>query len=456
MFIARDNELKQLTDSISSGGKAALVYGKRRVGKTSLIKEALKAQEKKVIYYECLRGTIKENIEEFTKILKAEKILTFNTAFESFQDIFAFLNTLPAEFAVVFDEYPYLSTFTDTKIIDSVFQSIIDNHLNNISLVLSGSQISIMKDFMSESNALYGRFSTVIHLRELSYKDAALFYPSKSVYEKLAFYSVFGGSPFVLRELNENETLEENIVRTILSENNPVQMYASNILLTDYMNTSNAERILSVLGNGKKKYSELESKLFSNSTGNLAKQLKTLSTIEIIRQVSPINKKNDAKKRYYEINDNLIRFYYTYVHRNRSTLQMIGPQGFYNDVVSYTLERDFIPRRFEDICRSFFSDRAKKGLLPGITDIGTYYYDDPVQHKNGEFDVALRFGDDYELYEAKFYKKPVTPDEIHREARQVREIKDLEIKRLGFIAASGFEKTDDDHIYYTGEDLLTP
>ena len=453
LFVARSEELRKLADAMRQSDHAALVYGKRRVGKTRLIQEALKLQDKTAIYYECVRGTVKENVDAFVKVLLEARILPFSSSFDTFQDVFAFLNSLPREFVVVIDEYPYLSTFVEPKKIDSIFQNIVDARLGNISLILSGSQISVMKNLLEEKDALYGRFGLIIHLQELNYRDAAAFYPSKTPYEKIAFYGVFGGSPFVLQQLRDEETLEQNIIRTILTPSSPVHLYASNLLLTDYSNAVNAERILAALGNGKKKYSELESKLDVKRTGNLAKQLKALSAMELVSQRAPINKAQDAKKKYYEINDNLLRFYYAYVYPNKSALQMIGERSFLEQIISPTLLKDFVPRRFEEQCRSYFSLLAQAGKLPGITNIGSYYYDDPVHHKNGEFDVALAFGDDYEIYEAKYYAKPMSLSEIHHEAGQVREINALNIVHLGFIAANGFEEREGGFGYYTGEEL---
>lgn len=453
MFVARSDELSQLADAMRQSNHATLVYGKRRVGKTRLIKEALKLQKKTVLYYECVKATVKENVDAFVKVLLEAHIMLFSSSFDTFQDVFAFLNSFSQEFVVVIDEYPYLSTFVEPKKIDSIFQSIVDTKLANISLVLSGSQISVMKNLLEEKDALYGRFGLVIHLQELNYRDAAVFYPSKTPYEKIAFYSVFGGSPFVLQQLRDEETLEQNIIRTILTPSNPVHLYAANILLSDYSNAVNAERILAVLGNGKKKYSELENKLYASSTGLLAKQLKSLTSMELVRQSAPINKTGDAKKKAYEINDNLMRFYYTYIYPNKSALQMIGERTFFEQIVSPTLLTSFVPHRFEELCRSFFSIRAQAGKIPGITNIGTYYYDDPTHHKNGEFDVALAFGNDYELFEAKYYKKPMTLQEVHQEAAQVREINALKVVRLGFIAVNGFIEKEDGYSYFDGEDL---
>ena len=453
MFIARIEELSKLSGAMRQTGHASLVYGKRRVGKTRLIKEALKKQEQSVIYYECIKGTMQENINAFVKLLSELQVLTFASSFQSFTDVFAFLNSLPRSFVIVIDEYPYLSSLADPETVDSVFQTVIDQRLSNIHLVISGSQISVMKDLLKKGNALYGRFQLILYLHELNYRDAALFYPSKTPYEKIAFYSVFGGSPFVLQELREEETLEENISRTILDESSSVFLYVSNLLLTDYSNAVNAERILSVLGNGKKKYSELEKALQANSTGNLAKQLKSLQATELVKQLYPINKPDDSKKKFYEINDNLVRFWYTYLYHNRSALQMIGAKEFFDQYISPTLLSEYVPHRFEDLCRNFFSHLAKSGQLPGITNIGTYYFDDPLRHRNGEFDVALAFGDQVQLFEAKYYKRPLALSEIHKEAGQIREIEVLKVVHLGFIAVNGFEKQEDGYSYFNGEDL---
>ena len=453
MFIARTEELSKLSDAMRQTGHASLVYGKRRVGKTRLIKEALKQQGQSVIYYECIKGTIQDNINTFVKLLSELQVVTFASSFQSFADVFAFLNSLQRSFVIVIDEYPYLSSLADPEAVNSVFQTVIDQRLRNIHLVISGSQVSFMKDLLKKGNALYGRFQLILHLHELNYRDAALFYPSKTPYEKIAFYSVFGGSPFVLQELREEETLEQNISRTILDESSAVFLYVSNLLLTDYSNAVNAERILSVLGNGKKKYSELEKALQANSTGSLAKQLKSLQAMELVNQLYPINKPDDSKKKFYEINDNLVRFWYTYLHHNRSALQMIGAREFFDQYISPTLLSEYVPHRFEELCRGFFSHLAKSGQLRGVTNIGTYYYDDPLRHRNGEFDIALAFGDQIRLFEAKYYKKPLALSEIHKEAGQIREIEALKVVQLGFIAVNGFEKQEEGCSYYDGEDL---
>lgn len=451
MFIGREKELTLLQQDYI--GKAVMVYGKRRVGKTTLIQKALENCQHQTVYYECSKGAMQDNIDGLVRELARVKMLPVPLNFSTLQDVFIYLNALPKKIVVVIDEYPYLKKATDSATVDSIFQNIIDNRLSNIELVLSGSHIGIMKDLLQERNALYGRFAVTIKLNELNYLDAARFYPDRTPYDKVAHYAVFGGAPFVNQALNPADTLRENVISTILNPVSAVYLYASQLLLSDYSVKINAERIFSVIGNGKKRYTEIEDKLDVKKTGNLSKQIKSLTELEIVSRNSPINKIGDNKKATFEINDNLLRFYFTFIYKNASALQVLGAEAFYDEYVAPTLT-DFISRRFEGICRDYFSLQVRSGKLKGVRNIGSYYYDDPVHRKNGEFDVALELADGYAIYEAKYYAQPMTLDEIRREAQQVANIKELAVKQLGFIAINGFVEQEKPYTYLDGNDIF--
>lgn len=451
MFIGREKELALLQQDYI--GKAAMVYGKRRVGKTTLIQKALKSSSYRTVYFECLKGTMQDNISGFVQELVRAKILPVPLNFGTLQDVFAYLNALPEKIVVVIDEYPYLKAMNDSATVDSIFQNIIDNRLVNIELILSGSHIGMMKDALQEKNALYGRFAVTIKLNELNYLEAAKFYPDKTPYDKAAHYAVFGGSPFVNQALQPTATIRENIISTILNPMSAVYLYASQLLLSDYSVKINAERIFSVIGNGKKRYTEIEDKLDVKKTGNLSKQIKSLIDLEIIARNSPINKIGDNKKSTFEINDNLLRFYFTFIYKNASALQVLGAEAFYDEYIAPALT-DFISRRFEGICCDYFSHQVRSGKMKGVRNIGSYYYDDPAHRKNGEFDVALEFADGYEIYEAKYYAQPMTLDEIHREVQQVEAIKELTVKQIGFIAINGFAEREEPYLYLDGNDIF--
>lgn len=455
MFVGRKRELEILQKELQKKSTAVMIYGKRKIGKTTLIKQAVNATAGRFVYFECLKGTMRENIDAFTAELVRAGVFPAPFVFNSFIDLFAYLNTLPGSLTVIIDEYPYLKYMNPAETVDSIFQSIIDNRISNIRLILSGSHIAMMKDLLKEDNALYGRFKQTIVLRELNYLLSSVFYNDLSPYDKAAFYGVFGGSPYILEQLDAGKSLRENIEETLLNENNAVYIYADQLLLSDYSASMNAERIFSVLGNGSKRYKEIEQKLDMNRTGMLSKQLKQLTELEIIGRNIPINKPDDKKKATYFINDNLLRFFYTYIYRNKSALQMLGPDAFYETMVAPTIS-DFVSRRFEGVCRQYFSLMVRSGRIKGVRNIGSYYYDDPVHKKNGEFDVALDYGDSCCIIEAKYFSKPMESDEIHHEISQMEEIQEINVRQYGFVSVHGFENRENGYLYFDGDDLYDP
>lgn len=451
MFVGREEELALLQHEHI--GKAVMVYGKKRVGKTTLILKALEQCPYQTVYFECLKGTIQDNIAGFVQELVRIKALPVPLAFSSLQDVFAYLNTLPQKMVVVVDEYTHLYAMNDSGVVDSVFQSIIDSRLSNIELILAGSHIGLMKDLLQERNPLYGRFAASIKLDELNYLDASKFYPDKSAYDKVAHYAVFGGSPFINQALNPDATLRENIIGTVLNPMSPVYLYANQLVFSDNALNINTERIFSVLGNDRKRYTEIEDALGVKKTGNLAKKIKTLTDLDILSRRIPINKPNDNKKATYELSYNLLRFYYTFVYKNASAFQVLGADAFYDEFIAPVLT-DFIARRFEDICREYFSLQVRSGRMNGVRSIGSYYPDTAVRCENKAFSVSVELADGYAVYLPKYSAQPMTLDEIHGEAQRMEGVNDPGIKQLGFISINGFVEQEKPYIYLDDNDIF--
>ena len=445
MFVGREEELALLQHEHI--GKAVMVYGKKRVGKTTLILKALEQCPYQTVYFECLKGTIQDNIAGFVQELVRIKVLPVPLAFSSLQDVFAYLNTLPQKMVVVVDEYTHLYAMNDSGVVDSVFQSIIDSRLSNIELILAGSHIGLMKELLQERNPLYGRFAASIKL------DASKFYPDKSAYDKVAHYAVFGGSPFINQALNPDATLRENIIGTVLNPMSPVYLYANQLVFSDNALNINTERIFSVLGNDRKRYTEIEDALGVKKTGNLAKQIKTLTDLDILSRRIPINKPNDNKKATYELSYNLLRFYYTFVYKNASAFQVLGADAFYDEFIAPVLT-DFIARRFEDICREYFSLQVRSGRMNGVRSIGSYYPDTAVRCENKAFSVSVELADGYAVYLPKYSAQPMTLDEIHGEAQRMEGVNDPGIKQLGFISINGFVEQEKPYIYLDDNDIF--
>lgn len=334
-----------------------------------------------------------------------------------------------------------------------MFQAIIDTLPTNIKLVLCGSFITIMKELLEQDNPLFGRFSEIIHLQEMDYLEAQLFYPDRSVRDKIALYSIFGGSPYVLAQLAGKSSIATYIKNLVIPDNSILRSHIENVALSEIRKTFDI-RILEYLGNGKKKYSEIEAFVGSDKTGLLDKQLKHLISMETIKKISPINKRNDKRKQFYSISDNLMRFYFTYIFAHEDIAVRLGEEAFYKTYIENTLN-NFISFRFEEITLQFFSKKAQLGQAEDVLDIGSYWYDDKKNKTNGEFDCVLKTNEGYKVYEVKYLKNPMTKHECLNEVEQVEQINDLQITSIGFICSSGFNFDSDEFTLISGEDLYS-
>ena len=438
MFIGREKELRQLNAELSSWKRktAVLVYGKRRVGKSTLLSEAAKRFEGVVINHMCVTSTFEGNMELIYQSV-SEGLGLPNIRFGSFFEMMDYLKTLDKKILLIIDEYPYLKQTKKKNEVDSYMQAVIDRLPENVKLVLCGSYITVMKELLEEGNPLFGRFSLIQHICDFDYLDAAKFYPDLSVRDKVAFYAVFGGSPYVLENLDTGLTIRENIERLLLPETGLVRSHIENVMLGDIRKTFDA-RILEIIGNGKKRYSEIRDKIANSETGLLDKQLKILLDMETIQKTDPINRRNDKKKQFYEIVDNLMRFYFTFIFGKAGTIVRIGEEQFFNRNIDDVLEQ-FVSRRLEGIALQYFHRAAMRGLYPDIDDFGSYWYDDPATKTNCEFDCVIRRGEQYDFYECKYFDRPMTLEECRQKKEQLDSIKGITVSGVGFVCTGGFD-----------------
>ena len=440
MFIGRTSELQELSAELTDWSRrtAVLVYGKRRVGKSTLIKEAARSFDGIVINHLCVQSTFEGNLDLIYRSVSAGLSLP-DMKFDSLFAMMDFLRTLDKKVLLIIDEYPYLKQTKKKYEVDSYMQTVIDRLPDNVKLILCGSYITIMKELLTEDNPLFGRFSLILHIHDFDYYDAAKFYPELPVRDKVAFYAVFGGSPYVLENLDSQATIQENIQRLLLPETGLIRSHIENVMLREIQKTFDA-RILEILGNGKKKYSEIRSLIGGDETGLLDKQLKILLDMETIQKTNPINRKSDKRKQFYEITDNLMRFYFTFIFGSAGIITRIGGEQYYKRNIEGEFLRQFVSRRLEGIALQYFHRQAVSGQIPDIEDFGSYWYDDPETKTNGEFDCVIkRSGEEYDFYECKYFDRPMTLEECDKEKEQLVTIHGITVSKVGFICTGGFE-----------------
>ena len=451
MFYNRIQELDILKRNLDSHKKAViLLYGKRRVGKSTLIKEAIKSYSGIYINFTCIKSTFQGNLKLFSKsICDAFDIPTIS--FETIYDAIKFIKKQDKKTCIVIDEYQYLKETLKDGEVDSLFQHICDELPNNIKIVLCGSYISIMKELIREGNPLFGRFTEIIHLEDMDYYDSSSFYNKKSIDEKISLYSIFGGSPYILENIDYDIDISENIKQKLINNNGIFRVHIENVMLSEIRQSFDV-RILESIANGRLKYSEILTKLNERDNGYLDKQIKNLIKMETIYKLNPINKQNDRKKTFYEIKDNLMRFYFTYIFNNTNIIESIGVEQFYNKYIKDSIS-GFINKRFENIVEQYFIRQCKNEKMQDVLNIGSYWYDDQKNHKNGQFDCVLQTKNGYKVYEIKRLKDKMSKQMCETEISKIRMINDLNIIDIGIVSSNGFDFNMKGIDLITGKDI---
>ena len=440
MFYGREAERKKLSTMFRSGGQmVSLIYGRRRIGKSELIKQSLKDSDLKSIYYECKQTTERNNVDSLAELI-GDSFHFPKPAFENMERLLQFLfeKSMQEPLILVLDEYSYLRE--NAKGLDSILQSVIDNYkdTSNLKLIICGSYVDTMKALLEKQNPLYGRINLTINLKPMDYYDSALFYSGFSNEDKVRLFSVFGGIPYYNRLIDAQKSVRENIIDLIASPGARLENEVSMYLNSEISKITNANEVFEALAKGFSRYKDLLDQSNVSSGPALVDILDKLIRMDVVAKESPINDENNRKKSGYFISDNLSLFYYKYIFRNISRMNIMDSEIFYDKYIADDFETKYVPKIFETICKQYLIRRNRKGLMEEIFEkIGKYYYDDPVEKKNGEFDIVTQDDLGYIFYEAKFRKNPVTESMIQNEILQVKQT-GLECYKYGFFSRSGF------------------
>lgn len=442
MFIGRDAELRELKEKLLNDRfEAILVYGRRRIGKTELIKEAMKDFAGTSIYYESKNALIGDNLDSFTSLLKETFHIPLH--FSSFKEALSYLfeYSFDHKTLLVLDEFPFLSK-NDPLIISDI-RDLIDRHHSKcqMKLILSGSLIEAMKSLNDGASETYGRFTGIIDLKPFGYYESSLFYPSYSPEEKILMYSCFGGVAFFSSLIDPRKGAVENIIDLILRPHAILQFEVENVIGGEVSKIPMVSSLFSALARGVGKYSDLLAISGAKNSPDYA--LKKLLDLEIVKKVAPINDKNNKKKTFYRFSDNLVEFYYRYIYRHKSSNAILNPEDFYEKFVKEDLEKSYLPKKFEEIAGEFLLRKSNAHeLKPLIYEIGTYFHDDPKKRRNSQFDLVTYDEKGYIAYECKYSEHPIGISVLREEEEQIA-ISGLDVYKLGFISKKGFTKEVD-------------
>lgn len=449
-FYGREWEQKKLRSHISADGqRIVLMYGRRRVGKSELIKHVMTTDSARSIYYECRQTSERSNVESLALLLSESWGLP-PLAFQGIEDIlrFVFQRSLEEKMILSLDEYPYLRDAVHGM--DSILKVLIDEYRDraNLTLILCGSFVDTMKSLLEHQNPLYGRIDLSMLIEPMDYYDSACFYPSFSSEDKVKLYSVFGGIPYYNRLIDSAKTVEENILELIVADGSRLENEVSMHLKSELSKLVNANEVFDALARGYSKFSDLLSQSQVSSSPTLSDTLDKLIRMMVVVKRAPINEPNNRRKAGYFISDPLSRFYYRYIFRYTSQRSVMPAERFYAQYIQEDFESQYVPKAFEEITRQYLVRQNRSGQFAEPFDlIGTYYYDNPAERTNGEFDVVTLGTRGYIFYEVKYRDAKISRRMIEEEIEQVQKT-GLACYKYAFVSKSGFEKDAE------GTDLL--
>ncbi len=387
MFIGRKNELNALNALYNSDKfEFVVIYGRRRVGKTELIKEFIK--DKNSIYFMGVEISAKQNLENFSKtVLGYNNNIDSDMSFSSFQTALEYVFQLSQNNRLILaiDEYPYVAR--SSKSLTSTLQLLIDKYkaTSKLMLILCGSSMSYMEDKVLAYKApLYGRRTAQIKLSPFDFEETCRYLTGFSLEDKALLYGAVGGTPQYLLQIDRNLSVEENIKNIYL---NPVSFLfeePTNLLKQETREPAIYTAIITAVANGASRMSEISGKV-GEDTSVCTAYLKNLIDLGIVRKETPYGEKG-SKKTIYSIEDNMFRFWFRFVLNNSSAIVRGATDIVYKRIEPHLC--DFMGNVFEEICKQYLWKQLICGNCPvEFSSLGRWWGNNPIEKTQAEIDI---------------------------------------------------------------------
>ncbi len=373
-FINRTSELEHLKSLWQQGrAQCVVLYGKRRVGKTELIKHFL--NKNTGIYYLADRRTLSEQLLEFGRVVGNyfEDTILARRGFESWLEAFEYLRdkSKSKQFIVAIDEYPYLvETQTDTS---SVFQKGWDEYLkdSNVFLILCGSSIAMMEsELLAYRSPLYGRTTGRLCIESMSAESSRKFFPGKDFAEFMQFYAITGGMPAYLNAFARYDNVSK-AVEELFFDKNGLYYNEVRFMLKQELRTPNIYfAILKAIAWGKTKVSEIANEVGEPVT-LINKYLTTLEQLQFVKREVPVleEKPHKSKSGIYVLSENMTRFWFQYVYAFSSDLEIGNLKQVKQRFKEYSNILEAIA--YEEVARQHMRSMQKQ--LGQLDKVGRYW-----------------------------------------------------------------------------------
>lgn len=377
-FIGRSKEIG-LLQSLRAGGESsmAVVYGRRRVGKSALISEAY-ANQKVYVFEGLEKGSSIIQIKNFVKLLKRHfphrqipDINNWHDALTELQECIGGESCV-----VVFDEFQWMSSYKQELI--STLKLIWDQFLSkqqDLSLVLCGSVASFMVNKVIKSKAIYGRIHLAIHLKPFKLHETKLFLKGKSVEEVLLAQMLVGGIPGYLNLLRTKNSVVLGIQELAFEKHGYFTTEFERIFISQFGKSEIYQRIVRLLNNRVNGLTRLQiaEECKIKNGGTLSTYLSDLEMAGLISSYASFNSGPRAKTKSYRVTDSYLRLFLSFIEVNKDRIESESP-GIFVRLSSSPAFYSWLGIACEIMC---YEHRYELSKLMGFSDVeysvGSYF-----------------------------------------------------------------------------------
>jgi len=434
-FYNRESELDALDTAFESAGHDfVVVYGRRRVGKTALLKEF--CVDRPHIYFLAAQEAKSRQREKFVDTVAAyfdDRVPRIDGWDEAFSYLGEKLDT--EDLVVVIDEFPYLVEENDS--LPSYIQGFVDEQLQETDsmLILCGSSVSTMEsEVLGHESPLYGRRTAQFDVQPFSFRQAraVIDYDTETA---IRSFAITGGTPMYLTLFDYSQSLAENVRSQILSPTSVLYNEPEFLLRTELRNPARYMSILEAIALGHTTPNEI-SGATGIDAGPLSKYLQTLRRLRLIDREIPVTAAQKKSKRSrYHVADEFLRFWFRYVEPNRSSIEE-APDVVYEGTIEPDLPSN-VATTFEDVCHEVVWEAIRRDKIEPYSEVGRWWYGED------EIDIlGLAPNDDRMLLaECKWTSAPVGEslvEDLRGKAENVRWGPADRTERFALFSKSGF------------------
>ena len=372
MFYGRKRELSLLKEKYEKKSQIIVIYGRRRVGKSQLIKEFCK--DKKYLFFEGLEGeSTKQQIKYFTSKL-AEQINEehlHKTKFSDWNEVFSYLTKYlqHKRMVIVFDELQWMAAGQGRLI--SLIKSYWDQHWKQLEglFILCGSVANFMVNKVVKSKALYGRLNLEINLKPLNIEESKCFIEKRGLQEILLYQLLFGGIPKYLEEIQQNNSFEKNINRLCFQKDSFFLEEFDKIFYSQFKEGQTYKKIVKILSKKNCTLTEISVSLKKSPSGGLKSYLSNLEASNFIKTYQVVGSLSQKDKKY-KLNDEFIIFYLKFIEPNLKLIKFNETDYFFKNNIQNKWSL-WLGIAFENFCVKNAMHIARKlGFSDEVLDFG--------------------------------------------------------------------------------------